>query len=399
MRVLRAGSVFDGEGMRPESEVLVGDDGRILEVRPRQAAPSDAQVVDHGDDTTLLPGLVDGHQHVSWGCQSDVVAGIPRSPADQRAQALANARSALAAGVTTLQDLGDSDFAVVNVRDEHRADHTVPRILASGPPITTPGGHCHFLVGASTEPADLAAAVRARAERDVDVVKVMASGGNVTLGSLPWQSQLDEEALRRVVTAAHEAGVPVAAHAHGAAALRDCVAAGVDSVEHGTFMTADGVDDDPALVDALAASRIAVRVTPGSVPGGPPPPAALRARIPLVVGRLLALREAGARLVVATDAGVSPGKPHDSLAYSVLQFAEAIGDPVGALRAATSLAADAVGLGDTCGRLAPGLSADLLVLRGNAGRDVRALLEVDAVYREGERVAGRSTRPRPTSPE
>jgi imidazolonepropionase-like amidohydrolase len=102
---------------------------------------------------------------------------------------------------------------------------------------------------------------------------------------------------------------------------------------------------------------------------------------------------------VATDAGVSPGKPHDSLAYSVLQFAEAIGDPVGALRAATSLAADALGLSDTCGRLAPGLSADLLVLRGNAGRDVRALLKVDAVYREEERVAGRSTRPRPTSAE
>lgn len=399
MRVLRAGSVFDGEGMRPESEVLVGNDGRILEVRPRQPAPGGAQVIDHGDDTTLLPGLVDGHQHVSWGCQSDVVAGIPRAAADQQAQALANARRALAVGVTTVQDLGDSDFAVVDVRDEHRGDHTVPRILASGPPITTPGGHCHFLVGASTQPDDLAAAVGARAEHDVDVIKVMVSGGNVTPGSLPWQSQLDRDALRRVVTAAHAAGLPVAAHAHGAAALRDCIAAGVDSVEHCTFMTADGIDDDPALVEALAASEIAVRITPGSVPGGPPPPPAISARIPLVVGRVLALREAGARLVVATDAGIGPGKPHDSLAYSVLAFAEATGDPVGALRTATSLAADALGLGGTCGRLAPGLAADVLVVRGDAGRDVSTLLEVDAVYREGERVAGRSSRPRPAPPE
>jgi imidazolonepropionase-like amidohydrolase len=352
-------------------------------------------VVDHGPGTTLLPGLVDGHQHLSWGCKPNALDGLPQDAAAQRSQAVANARRALAGGVTTVQDLGDSDYAVVEVRDAGRADRSLPRILASGPPITTPAGHCHFLVGAQTTAADIPSAVARRAERRVDVIKVMVSGGNITPGSLPWESQFDEAALRLLVEGAHGAGIPVAAHAHGAAALRACVTAGVDSIEHCTFMTADGVDHDPALLRDLAESGIVVRITPGSVPGGPPPPPALAARMQMIVGRLLALWEAGARIVVATDAGIGPGKPHDALAYSVLDLAAATGDAVGALRAATSRAADALGLADTCGRLAPGRSADLLVVRGHATANVGALLDVEAVYRQGAHVAGPSSRPRP----
>ena len=160
-------------------------------------------------------------------------------------------------------------------------------------------------------------------------------------------------------------------------------------------MTAEGVDHDPTLLRELAESGIVVRITPGSAPGGPTPPPALAARMPHILGRIIALWHAGARIVVASDAGIGPGKPHDVLAYGVLQLATATGDPVGALRAATSRAADALGLTATCGRLAPGRSADLLVVRGQATNDVGALLEVEAVYREGELVAGPSSRVRP----
>ncbi len=397
VRIFRAGYVFDGEAVRAGSEVLVDEGGTVLEVRPVQPAPVGAKVVEHGPGTTLLPGLVDGHQHVSWGCQPSALDGLPKEAVAQRAQAIANARRALAGGVTTVQDLGDSDYAVVEVRNAGRGDRSLPRILASGPPITTPGGHCHFLVGAQTAPADIATAVGVRAGRGVDVVKVMVSGGNITPGSLPWESQFDQAALRALVEHAHAAGIPVAAHAHGAAALRACVAAGVDAVEHCTFMTADGVDHDPTLLRELAESGIIVRITPGSVPGGPPPPPALASRMEQISGRLLALWEAGARIVVATDAGVGPGKPHDAMAYAVLELAAATSDPVGALRAATSQAADALGgLADTCGRLVTGRAADLLVVRGQAATDVGALLEIEAVYREGEHVAGPSSRPRPS---
>ncbi len=110
MQIFRAGYVFDGDAVRPGSEVLVDDGGTVLEVRPVQPALDGVRVVDHGPSTTLLPGLVDGHQHVSWGCQPSALDGLPREPTAQRAQTIANARRALAGGVTTVQDLGDSDY-------------------------------------------------------------------------------------------------------------------------------------------------------------------------------------------------------------------------------------------------------------------------------------------------
>jgi imidazolonepropionase-like amidohydrolase len=109
-----------------------------------------------------------------------------------------------------------------------------------------------------------------------------------------------------------------------------------------------------------------------------------------IVQGLGMLRDRGARVVVATDAGVSPGKPHDVMAHALLVFGHVTGDPVDTLRAATSRAADALGLAGTCGLLVPGLAADLLVVRGEAAVDLRALLEVEAVYREGKLVAGPS---------
>ena len=221
----------------------------------------------------------------------------------------------------------------------------------------------------------------------------MVSGGNVTPGSLPWESQFDEQALRVLVAAAEAAGLPVAAHAHGAEAVRACVAAGVHAVEHCTFMTVDGVDHDPALLRDLSNSGIVVRTTPGLTPGGPPPAPAIAARMHQILAGLRSLRQSGSRLVVSTDAGVGPRKPHDSMAYAVLQFGGATEDPIGALRPATSRAADALGLADTCGRLAPGRAADMLVVRGDAVTDLTALLEVEAICREGQQVAGPSSRP------
>ena len=145
MRIIRAGSVFDGATVRSDAELLIDDGGLILEVRRVQPPPDGMEVIDHGPETTLLPGLVDGHQHLSWGCTPDAASGISDDPAGQQANAIANARQALAAGVTTVQDLGDSGYAVVDARDRARGDLRLPRIRASGPPITTPGGHCHFL--------------------------------------------------------------------------------------------------------------------------------------------------------------------------------------------------------------------------------------------------------------
>ncbi len=235
----RAARVFDGHDLREGIDVLT-DGPTIVAVARRGDTPPDVEILDHGPDSTLLPGLVDAHTHLVFSCIPDVPAGVPHDADGLDRLIRDNARRALAGGVTTVRDLGDSGYAVLAVREETADDPSYPRILGAGPPLTTVGGHCAFLDGAAVT-GTIGDAVAERLDRGVDVVKIMSSGGNVTANSTPpWLSQFVVAELREVVDAVHARGIPVAAHAHGSKAIRDAVAAGVDSIEHCTFMTADG---------------------------------------------------------------------------------------------------------------------------------------------------------------
>ncbi|MBO0830211.1 MAG: amidohydrolase family protein, partial [Streptosporangiales bacterium] len=228
---------------------------------------------------------------------------------------------------------------------------------------------------------ELRRAVAEHAERGVDVVKVMATGGELTAGTDPGAAQFDVGSLRLLVAEAHRHGLPVAAHAHGASGIANAVAAGVDTVEHCSFLTGRGVEPDEDVIAAVAASGVVVSLTLGLVPGVPVPPRIaenmlrLAALLRLIVG-------SGAAFVLGSDAGIGPPKPHDMLPYAVELLADAAGS-VPALAAVTSFAARACGVGDSVGRLAPGYDADLLAVRGDPVADVRALHDVVAVYRAG----------------
>jgi imidazolonepropionase-like amidohydrolase len=299
------------------------------------------------------------------------------------------ARRALRAGVTTVRDLGDRGYLAVDLRDKHRAGVAglLPAIAAAGPPITTPGGHCHFLGGAASGDRALRAAVRERAERGVDVIKVMASGGNMTSGPLPYEPQFGAGALRAIVSEAHRHGLPVIAHAHSARSIADAVAAGVDGIEHATFMTADGVDAPETVIRAIAAQRIAVGCTVGLDPrraGAAPPQIA--SRIAALGAARRRLYESGAVLVPGSDAGVTSAKPHDVLRFAPGDLAAAGLSPAEILQTMTSRAAQACGLGHRKGRIAPGFDADILAVDGNPLDDPAAIRRLRAVYAGGRAV-------------
>lgn len=149
------------------------------------------------------------------------------------------AGSGVAAGVTTVRDLGDRDFCVVERRDRQRTGSGLePTIVASGPPITSVGGHCHFLGGEVAGADAILRAVAVRADRGVDAVKVMASGGVNTPGTDVLATQVRAEELCLVVDRAHDASLPVTAHAHGTPAVEQAIAAGVDGIEHCSCVTA-----------------------------------------------------------------------------------------------------------------------------------------------------------------
>ncbi len=283
--VLRAGQVFDGERLRGAAGVLI-QDGKISGLDTGGAQPPvGTEVVDFGSDACLLPGLIDAHVHLAFDSSADVVKSLAACDDNALLEHLhAAAIRALHAGVTTVRDLGDRN-----------------------------GGHCYFLGGEAEGEAALRAAVLERTERGCDVVKVMVSGGNLTAGSRPHESQYDLATLRAVVDEAHRAGLPAAAHVHGARAVADAVEAGFDTLEHVTFFTADGVSADPALLDRIAASGVVVSVTAGNIPGAAAPHPAIAQRMAAIAANHSRMFRAGATMVPGTDAGASPAKPHDVL--------------------------------------------------------------------------------------
>ena len=394
MEAWTAGRVFDGERLLPAGSTVLVDGGRIVDVlAPGQPPPAGCRVVDHPDGT-LLPGLVEMHTHLCCDSGPGALDRVPDPSEDEMVAVVETSlRAEAAAGVTTVRDLGDRRFAVVGWRDAHRDDAAFPRVVASGPPITTPGGHCANMGGEAAGADALRASVGVRAERGVDVVKVMASGGVNTPGSDAARPQFDVDDLRVVVEEAHRLGLPVTAHAHSVGSVRDAVDAGVDGIEHASFVTDTGFAPEPSVVADLAARRVPVCPTLGGVPGGTPPPAVLEmmrrtgmtheGRAAMFAG----LHDAGVVLVAGSDSGINPGKRHGVLPEALVQLAAAGVPGAAVLASATSAAADALGLADRTGRLRPGLDADLLVVRGDPLDDMTRVRAVVAVARRGVRTS------------
>ncbi|MBW3557022.1 MAG: amidohydrolase family protein [Actinobacteria bacterium] len=389
MLALRATRLFDGESATLVQRPLVLiDSGRIVAVDAGAGEPpAGAEVVELGD-VTLIPGLVDTHVHLGFDASADPVA---RMRADDDGALLLRMRLAaqqhLVAGVTTVRDLGDRGYLAVTLRDWFREGHEVgPEVLASGPPLTVTGGHCHFMGGQADDEAELRRGVRTRCTRGVDVIKVMVTGGNMTAGIDPLTPQYTAAEIAAVVEEAHRFGRTVTAHVHGVAGIEAAVDAGVDGLEHCGFWVAEGVRADQELIDRIAGRGITVCPTLGLLPGGPPPPPPVASRIPAMSASVGRLHKAGVRLVGGTDAGIAPAKPHGVAPYVVDHLLMTGLTSVEALRVVTSAGADACGLGGRKGRLVPGADADVVAVAGNPLVDPQALRQPAAVFRAGVRV-------------
>ncbi|TQK70640.1 amidohydrolase family protein [Nocardioides sp. SLBN-35] len=401
MHAWRAPRAFDGHRFLAGGATVLVEGDRIVGVEPAHfAVPHDCPVTTY--DATLMPGLVDAHVHlVSDGSVGALERVGVQGDDEIDAQVARSLAAQAAAGVTTVRDLGDRDYRTLPFRDAPGPG--TPRIVASGPPLTTPGGHCHYLGGAAASDDDLRAAVIEHAERGVNLVKVMAGGGFLTPGSDMIGAQFAVEALRLVVDTAHGLGLPVLSHAHSVVAIEVALDAGVDGIEHFTGVTENGAVLSDDLLERTAAAGVAVDPTMGNDPAvlamlPTPPPAILEimARVGLDIEAFFAqryvdvgrMRAHGVRVVPGVDAGAAPTKAHGNAWRAVLDLATA-GWPLDeALAAGTSGAADACGLGAETGALRPGLAADLLVVEGDLAADPAALGRPLDVLLRGSRLSG-----------
>jgi imidazolonepropionase-like amidohydrolase len=397
---LKAARLFDGRSDRSIANgVIIIEGTKIREVGAGLAIPTDATALDLGD-ATILAGFIDAHTHLSDEASeswlTDFYEGLRRPVAEQARFVAGYARRTLDAGFTTVRDVGSHDSIDVGLRNAiDKGLIAGPRMLVARDAIGATGGHCDQTgfpagtFGPESGPdkgiihgADEARqAVRLNVKYGATVIKTCASGGVLSLGDDVAAPQLTDEELAAIAGEAHRLGRKAAAHAHGDLAARAAVKAGIDSIEHGSFLT----DETLALMKAKGTYLVPTLLA-GEWTGGKadkfPPQIAAKARAALAARSDMFRRalKSGVKIAFGTDSGVSPH------GINAREFSLMTGlgmSPASALRAAGPAAADLLGLGNLIGTLEKGKEADIVAVPGDPLADIRATERVFFVMKAG----------------
>ncbi len=392
--LVRAGHVLDvksGKISDAETIVVVGDS--IQSIAPTAsvtAGPGDA-VVDLGG-MTVMPGLIDVHTHVTMNTDFDPYRELTTTDAKEAINGVVNARATLMAGFTSIRNVGAGDYTDVDLRDAINAGQVAgPHMLVSGPALGITGGHCdvnllplqYHEVGDGV--ADGIAAVQQKVRQNIkygaDLIKICATGGVLSKGDDPQASQYTLEEMQAIVADAHRLGRKVAAHAHGAQGILWATEAGVDSIEHGSYINEAAIAEmkkrGTYLVPTLYLEDW--MLANGHLP------AFYQQKMQDVSGvakqNIKRAMQAGVKIALGTDAAVYP---HGLNAHELDVYVNQLGmTPLAALQSATVNAADLMGWTAKAGTLEPGKWADIIGVEKNPMDDVRVLQDVKFVMKAG----------------
>jgi imidazolonepropionase-like amidohydrolase len=397
---LQCGHLIDTAAgkMLGESTVVV-EGGRVREVTSGKSAPADAKIIDLSTQT-CMPGLIDSHTHLTDQTSRSAYSDRFRwNNADYVIRSTVYARRTLLAGFTTVRNLGDNQNESAALRDAINAGVVPgPRIFTAGRPIGSTGGHADPtngmrqdlikdpgpLEGIINSPEDAVKAVREHYKMGDDLIKIMPSGGVMDEGASGDNSQMTLEEIRAVVATAHDYGFIVAAHAHGAEAIRRAVIGGVDSIEHGTFMDAEDmklmVEHGTYFVPTIIAGDYVAQQA--KIPGYYPPQVAAKALAigPLIQATAGRAYKAHVKIAFGTDAAVYP---HGQNAHEFELMVAAGMPPMFTIQAATVNAATLLRKDKDLGTLAAGKIADVVAVPGNPIEDISLMKKVSFVMKDG----------------
>jgi len=393
---IRAAHLVDpASGQRTDDVVVLVDGDRVAQVGSRLPIPAGADTIDLGP-TTLLPGLIDVHTHLSSQSEDYYADTFRRSPIDAAVRAPIYARRTLEAGFTTVRDVGAAEFIDVALRNAINDGSVAgPRMAVATLALSATGGHGDLngfspylrfegFSGIADGADELRKKVRENVKRGADWIKVLAGAGVLSEEESAGAPQYSQDELNAVVTEAAMWGRKVAAHAHGAEAIARAARAGVASVEHGGLVDEEGVrimkERGTFLVpDIITDVYILEHGAEQKLP-------------PKIIEKERSLRpqqdanwsraiKAGVKLAFGTDAGVYP---HGQNARQFALLVKHLGmSPIDAIRMATTNAADLMAWSDRVGRLAPGRYADLIAVAGDPLADVSELERVRWVMKGG----------------
>jgi imidazolonepropionase-like amidohydrolase len=396
--MVHAAHMLDGVSKEMQGPVTVTIvNGRITGVKSGILSVSGADVIDLGD-ATLLPGLIDAHKHMGPPRTGMNVfqTRLTVTAMESAIGSEANARNLLEEGFTTVRNMGSTNGIDLSLKRAIERGWAVgPRILVSLEPLGPSGGHSDPRNGIDPDwtdknwggsvvdgPVDVMKQVREHRRRGADLIKIMPSGGVLSIGDDPQAQLLTDEEIKAAIDTAHSLGMKVAAHAHGKRAIDSAVRLGVDSIEHGTYADAESyklmVEHGTYLVPTLLVAE-QVNETARLHPDQLNPSSAKKALevTPLMKGMLAGAYKAGVKIAFGTDtsAGVN--------AHEFALMVEAGMSAADTIMAATHNAADLLGVSDTQGSIQPGRYADLIAVKGDPLKDITLMEHVDWVMKGG----------------
>ncbi|QSX30184.1 amidohydrolase family protein [Shewanella cyperi] len=401
LTLIHAGQIIDGRSDTPmQQATLVLDANLIQAIEPGYRAAAEGDSVIDWRDGTLMPGFIDMHTHLTFrGGEGAYLEPYTLNPADVALRGVLYGQKTMNAGFTTVRDLGDMGNASVALRNAiNKGWVQGPRIYTAGTSIATTGGHADKTNGRNLElegdpgpkegvingAAEAYKAVRQRYKEGADLIKITATGGVLSVAKSGENPQFTDEELKAIVAAARDYGFKVAVHAHGKEGIRRAILAGVNTIEHGTYMDKDLFPlmkkHNVALVPTLMAGEYVTEKAKidGFFPELVRPKAAEIG--PKIQTTFAAAYKAGVRIAFGTDAGVFE---HGDNAREFSLMVAAGMPPMKAIQSATSVAAEVLGE-PKIGILEPGRFADVVGVRGNPLKDIQLLERVSLVIKDGK---------------